>query len=240
MSRWTMPCSCGVLQAQGRLVHVVAGIGHRQRPAGLDQLRQVEALDVLHGQHEALTHAEGRIGGDDVGVVELGRVADLAEEAVEDAAAVDEVAADDLEDLLAAHELVLRQVDDAHAALAKLAEDLVIRVVGQSRGQRAGRRRCRGRRAASQHRQAGERGDDRRGGIGSALGVPEPAEEAVRGDLSDAVPAGRALLQMLVDRLGRTVVELAQAIRTQGLVGRMEGWMGVHHAVSGDGSIDCL
>ena len=218
----------GVLQAQGRLVDEVAGVGHRQRPAGLDQLRQVEALDVLHGQDEALAEAEGRVGGDDVGVVELGRGADLAEEAVEHAAAVDEVAADDLEHLLAAHERVLGQVDDAHAAAAQLAEDLVIGVVGQSRGQRAGRRRCRGRRAAGQHRQAGERGDDRGGGIGPALGVAEPAEEAVGGDRGDAVPAVRALLQVLVDRFGRGVVELAQAVGTQGLVGRVGSWRGVH------------
>jgi len=85
-----------------------------------------------------------------------------------------------------------------------------------------------------------ERGDDRRGGVGSAPGVAEPAEEAVRGQLGDAVPADRALLQMLVDCVRRIVVELAQAIRTQGLVGRMRDWMGVHREVSGDGSIDYL
>ena len=90
-----------VLQAQRRLMDEVAGIGDRQRPLGLDQLGQVEALDVLHGQDEALAEPEGRVGGDDVGVVELGGRADLAEEAVEDAGPLDEVAADDLEDLRA-------------------------------------------------------------------------------------------------------------------------------------------
>ena len=73
----------GVLQAQRRLVHVVAGLGHRQRPAGLDQLRQVESLDVLHRQDEALADAEGRVGRDDVGMMQLGRVADFGEEAIE-------------------------------------------------------------------------------------------------------------------------------------------------------------
>ena len=127
------------------------------------------------------------------------------------------MAADDLEDFLAAHEPVLGQVDDAHAALAELAKDLVIGVVGQTRMQRAGCNRRRGGRAGSQHRQAGERGDDRRRGVGSALGVPEPAQEAVRGHLGHAVPAIRALLQVLVDRFGGGVVELAQAIGAQGL-----------------------
>ena len=81
-----------VLEAQRRLVHVAAGFGHRQRPLGLDDLGQVEPLDVLHRQHEALVESEGRVGGDDVGVMEPGGIADLAEEAIEDAAAADQVA----------------------------------------------------------------------------------------------------------------------------------------------------
>ena len=127
-----------------------------------------------------------------------------------------------------AHERVLGQVDDAHAAPAQLAEDLVVGVVGQARGQRAGRGRRRRARAAVEHRQAGGRGDERGGRIGPALGVAEPAEEAVGGQLGDPAAAGRARLQVLVDRFGRGVVELAQAVGVQGLVGRVEGWMGVH------------
>jgi hypothetical protein len=57
------PFLVGVLQAQGRLVHGVAGMGDRQWTAGLDRLRQVEALDVLHRQDEALADTEGRVGG---------------------------------------------------------------------------------------------------------------------------------------------------------------------------------
>ena len=60
----------------------------------------------------------------------------------------EQVRADDLEHLLPAHELVLGQVDDAHAAAAQLAEDLVVGMVGQARRQGAGRRR-RGRTSAS-------------------------------------------------------------------------------------------
>jgi len=60
--------------------------------------------------------------------MKLGRVANLAEEAVQDAAAIDERTADHLEHLLAAHELVLCQVDHTHAATAELAEDFVVGV----------------------------------------------------------------------------------------------------------------
>ena len=65
----------------------------------------------------------------------------------------------------------------------------------------------------------------RSGRIANALpsGVADPLEEAVGRHLGDPFPTIRALLQMLVDRLGRTVVELAQAVRAQGLVGRMDG-----------------
>ncbi len=112
-----------------------------QRPLGLDHLGQVEALDVLHGQDQALAEPAGGIGGDDVGMVQPGRMADLGEEAVHHAGAVDEVAADDLEDFVPCHEAVAGEVDDAHAALAELAEDFVVGVVDQPLGQRADRRR---------------------------------------------------------------------------------------------------
>jgi hypothetical protein len=37
-------------------VHVVAGMGNRQGVAGLDHRCQIEALDMLHCQDEALSH----------------------------------------------------------------------------------------------------------------------------------------------------------------------------------------
>ena len=90
----------GVLQAQRRLVDEVAGMGHRQRPARLDQLGQVVGPRRTPWRRRgSRRHADGRVGGDDVGVMELGRGADLAEEALEHARAVHEVRADDLEDL---------------------------------------------------------------------------------------------------------------------------------------------
>ena len=56
------PVLVGVLQAQRRLVDEVAGVGDRQRPLGLDQLGQVEALDVLHREDDALAEPDGRVG----------------------------------------------------------------------------------------------------------------------------------------------------------------------------------
>ena len=68
----------GVLEPLRRLVHIIASVCHRQRPAGLDEPGQVEPLDILHRQDDALTEAECRVGGDHVGVVKLGGVADLS------------------------------------------------------------------------------------------------------------------------------------------------------------------
>ncbi len=77
-----------VLETQGRLVQIIARVGHRQRAARLDQPCQVQSLDVLHRQDEALAEAQDRVGRDHVGMVQPRRVADLAEEAIENAAAV--------------------------------------------------------------------------------------------------------------------------------------------------------
>ena len=98
-----------------------------------------------------------RVGGDDVGVLKLRRGADLAQESLEHALAVQEVRADDLEHLLPAHHPVLGQVDDAHAAAAQLAEDLVVRMLGQARRQGAGRRRRRRPRISAQLRHPRQR-----------------------------------------------------------------------------------
>ena len=72
-----------------------------------------------------------------------------------DSGPVDQVAADDLEHLLAAHQRVLGQVDHAHAAAAQLADDLVVGMVGQARRERVGRGRCRGVRALGALRATG-------------------------------------------------------------------------------------
>ena len=53
------------------------------------------------------------------------------------------------------------------------------------------------------------------------MGILKPAHEAVRRDLGDPSTTRVALGQMLADRLGEHVVELAQAVRLQGLVRRV-------------------
>ena len=70
--------------------------------------------------------------------------ADLPQEAVEHAGLLDDVLADDLEDFVAGHQAVVGEVDDAHAADAQLADDLVVGVVGQLGRWGAGRRTGRG------------------------------------------------------------------------------------------------
>ncbi len=160
--------------------------------------------------------------------MELGRVADLAEEAVEDAAALDELFADDLEDLQTAHHLVLGEVDDAHAALAELADDFVVGMIDQARRQAAGRWRRRRARRGIQHRESFRAGDGGVERLGRGLRFSEAAEKAIGGERGDALPAFQAALEVLVDRLGRGVVDLAQAVGVQDLVSRMGNLRGVH------------
>ena len=49
----------GVLEPEGRLIDEVAGVADRQRSLGLDQLGQVETLDILHGEDDALAQPGG-------------------------------------------------------------------------------------------------------------------------------------------------------------------------------------
>src|SRR5271157_570781 len=104
-----------------------------------DELGQVVTIDGLHRENDALADPRRRVGGDDVGVMELRRGADLAEEPLQHPLAVQEVGADDLEDLLPPHHSVLGQVDYAHASASQLPQHLVVRVLGQARRQCAGR-----------------------------------------------------------------------------------------------------
>ncbi len=78
------------------------------------------------GEDQAAAGPEGEIGGDDVGMPEPGDGADLAEEAVEHAGAVDDVAADEFEDLITAHDLIVGEEDQSHRAAAQLADDFVV------------------------------------------------------------------------------------------------------------------
>ncbi len=120
----------GVLQAQRRLSDVVAGVGDRQRTLPLDQPGEILSLDVLHGEGQHFARLDGAVGRDDVGVVEPGRRADLAQEALRRAGTIQQGLVHDFEHFQAVHELISGQVDDAHTAAAQFAKDFVLRVVG--------------------------------------------------------------------------------------------------------------
>ena len=108
-----------VLEPERGLVDEVGGMGDRHRPLGLDQLCQVESVDVFHGENDALTAAEGGIGVHDIGVHQSCRGADLAAEPLENSLSFDQVLADDLEHLVAAHQPVVGEIDNPHASAAR-------------------------------------------------------------------------------------------------------------------------
>ena len=60
--------------------------------------------------------------------------------------------------------------------------------------------------------------------------LAEPAEKAVGRQFGHPLPARNALFQMLVDRLGERVVELAQAVRDERLISRMQRGLAFHNA----------
>ena len=82
--------------------------------------------------------------------------------------------------------------------------------------------------APVEHREAVGRGAAGLEEAGRVLATRSRPVEAVGGQLGDAAAAVRATLQVLDDRSGRGVVEPAQAVGVQGLVGRVEGLRGVH------------
>ena len=146
-------------------------------------------------------------------------------------------AADDLEHLLAAHEPVLGQVDDAHAAAAQLAEDLVVGMVGQARGQACWPAAARPGTCESPPSFDNPASEEPTGGddSGRPVRLAEPAEEAVGRHLGDPAPArSRTPPGACSTASAQHVVELAQAIGLQGLVGRMHGGWGVHRGLLQD------
>ena len=237
MSRWTRPSSWRVLETERRLVGEKAGVGDRQRPLRLDQPGEVEPFDVLHREDDALADPGGVVGRDDVRVPQFGDGPDLAEEAVENAGAFHDLPPHHLEHLVAAHQRVVGEVDHPHPAPAEFPPDLVIGLVGQARREGIGPGRGGDVSALLAPRDAGQKWVGRQRAR-ALLRIPDPAEETVGRHLGDPIAAGGAILQVPIDRLGLTVVELAQPVRTEGLVCGVRGPGGVHRAVSGDGSRD--
>ncbi len=134
--------------------------------------------------------------------------ADLAEEPFEHLGTRDQVLADDLDGLVAAHQLVVNEIHHPHAAAPEFLEDLIVGILGQAR--RQGRDVERG-----VHRCGVPRP--------RALTAPplEPVEKAVGRHGADPFSAIDAVFQMDVDPVGRRIVEPAQRERSQNLLGRV-------------------
>ena len=144
-----------------------------------------------------------------------GRVANLTQKAVQHAAALDQMAADDLQDLVPAHEPVLGQVDRPHAPLAKLADDLVVGMLGQPRRQRVVWRRCLRARAVVEHRQTGERRHSR----ARRIRLSPCASRSRPRKLSDDISATRrwqacTAFQVFVHRFSRGICRACPGHRT--------------------------
>ncbi len=139
-----------------RVIEGLGGMGDdlrdpvpRERLFLADQLLQVLSLDVLHGDEGGLVLLAHVVHGDDVRVVEGAGGLGFAEEPLAELALLEVVLrgrADRLERDEAADHRVLSEVDDAHRALAQLADDLV---PAESFRQTRERRPCFGRQKPS-------------------------------------------------------------------------------------------
>ena len=98
--------------------------GRKLRLAG-EQVREVEALDVAHGDEEVLLGLAGLVDRDHVGVIDRGRGLPLALEALAEGAVAGEVGGDAASGRRAPERDLGRSVDDAHASTAGFRLDAV-------------------------------------------------------------------------------------------------------------------
>ena len=99
--------------------------GHR--PESLDDLGQAKAGKILHDVIERAVDVASKIEDlDGIPVRELGRRANLALEAGEDAMVADQVVADQLDRTGAFEQLMFGQIDLAHAAAAQSSTQTVL------------------------------------------------------------------------------------------------------------------
>ena len=116
----------GGREGAGDLAGDREGAGPRERALAGEQAREVLALEVLHGEEGGALLGRAEVGDvDDVGVVDLGGGAGLLQEALADLRVVEEARADDLEGEVFVEVDVAGEEDDAHAAGAEAAHDLV-------------------------------------------------------------------------------------------------------------------
>jgi hypothetical protein len=119
------------LQSERDLLDVVTGVDDRERAGRANVLGEVLPRDVLHRQDEYVLRLHAGVRGDDVRVLQSGRVPDLLQEALDGPRAVDQFFVDDLQDLGPVHQQVVGEVHLAHPALAETALDPIVRQPGE-------------------------------------------------------------------------------------------------------------
>src|SRR5262249_30468180 len=155
---------------------------------------------------DALAMAKCRVRAHDIRMRESCSGSDLAAEALEYSLALDQVLSDDLENLVTTHELVVREIDDAHTAAAELTQNLVIGVIDQRLRVGFGRGYSpRG----TVHVSASIAGLRRH--LRAVLDFTQARQKTVGRHLGHPELALGALEQVDVDRLGIGVVQLAIA-----------------------------
>ena len=122
-SRWMMPCWWREVQRLAGVGDDLDRAGGRQRPVGVDDVAQRDAVDVLH--HDVGQWARGRLGlagvvhRDDRRVVERRGVLRLAPEAQVEAGVPGQVGAQHLDRHVAVQPDIPGQMDLGHATEAE-------------------------------------------------------------------------------------------------------------------------
>ena len=116
----------GMVQADGRLPNVMCGSGDVHRPMFLDDLLQAGAVHIFHHQKVQLVVLIDVISANDVGMIQSRDGAGFPIETFERRRVLGFSGGQDLDGGATAHELVLAQIDTAHAALAKALHHFVL------------------------------------------------------------------------------------------------------------------
>ena len=122
MSRWTMPCSWAYCKPSGRLDDVIHGLGDGQRTFLLDDGGEVLAVDVLHHQIMPAFMLARIVGGDDVGMLQLGGGLDLTVKPFHGIGRLQGRARIIFTATMPLHAAMLGLEHHAHAALAELVQ----------------------------------------------------------------------------------------------------------------------
>ena len=80
---------------------------------------KVVSVNVFHRENEILLETKRGIRRDDVRMPQFGDGPDLAEETIQDAGLFHDLTRHHLQHLVASHQLVMGEIDDAHAAAAE-------------------------------------------------------------------------------------------------------------------------